>query len=98
MTLAEPGPEQRARNRVLIAERLGWPDGALEITGELTDKYPGWVFFWCRDRQAFAASSRTSGMAGHVVYRQDVNDLREFAETTPELAWRSGWKPPEGWR
>ncbi len=40
--LAPPGPELAERNRELIAERLKWPEGALEACRDLEDRSPPW--------------------------------------------------------
>jgi hypothetical protein len=43
-------PSDLARkNQRLIAERTGWPDGALEACAELEDRYPGWYISWRRE-------------------------------------------------
>jgi hypothetical protein len=34
------------RNRELIAERGGWPDGALETCFALEEKFLGWAVYW----------------------------------------------------
>lgn len=35
-------------NRQLIAERLGWPDGALAECTALEGDYPRWLVFWTK--------------------------------------------------
>lgn len=40
MPMLPPGPELAARNRRILAERLNWPDGALDACERL-DR-PGW--------------------------------------------------------
>lgn len=42
MTLRTIGPEMAERNRELLAERLKWPDGALEDCRRLEELHPGW--------------------------------------------------------
>lgn len=34
------------RNRVILAERLRWPDGALKACSALEDAHPGWRVWW----------------------------------------------------
>jgi hypothetical protein len=43
MSLPPPDPKLNAR---LIAERLQWPDGALEACEALEEEFPGWMVFW----------------------------------------------------
>lgn len=41
-------PVDRDLNRRLIAERLGWPDGALEAVIALGQAHPEWKIWWTR--------------------------------------------------
>ena len=36
----------RLHNRWALAERQGWPEGALETCEQLDEKFPGWVVWW----------------------------------------------------
>ena len=40
------GPQMRERNREVIAERLHWPEGALEATRQLEAEYRGYTVWW----------------------------------------------------
>jgi hypothetical protein len=43
------GPLDKAtqeQNRELIAQRLGWPDGALDATRDLEARFPGYSVWW----------------------------------------------------
>jgi len=40
--LAPIGPEMGRRNRRLIAERTGWPKGAVEACEAIERDHPGW--------------------------------------------------------
>ena len=44
--LPPPGPELAARNRRIIAERTGWPEGALEECERLEAEHPGYSVSW----------------------------------------------------
>lgn len=44
--LASVGPELARMNRMIIAERTGWPDGAVEACEKLEDAAPGWSINW----------------------------------------------------
>jgi hypothetical protein len=38
------------RNRRIIAERMGWPDGAIEVCEKLDLEFPGWhCNYWAED-------------------------------------------------
>jgi hypothetical protein len=41
-------PVDPALNRRLVAERLGWPDGALDACTALEAEFPAWHVFWTR--------------------------------------------------
>jgi hypothetical protein len=41
-----PGPELAARNRRILAERLRWSDGAVELCEQLDALNPGWHADW----------------------------------------------------
>jgi hypothetical protein len=83
-------------NLRLIAERLRWPEGALETCLQLEEEFPAWDFTWATLRSAFAAWSRTSG-TGRTLYRRTPAAIRAAIETAPHLYWRSPWTPPGGW-
>lgn len=34
------------RNQAILAERLRWPEGALQACRDLEDRYPGWRVDW----------------------------------------------------
>jgi hypothetical protein len=44
--LHPPGPEPAVRNRRIIAERLGWPAGAVEVCEQMEQESPGWWATW----------------------------------------------------
>lgn len=41
-----PGPELYAYNRRILAERLGWPGGAVVVCQLIDHWYPGWHTSW----------------------------------------------------
>lgn len=41
-------PGDRRRNEELVAERLHWPDGALEACRAIERDYPEWLAYWTR--------------------------------------------------
>jgi hypothetical protein len=40
----------RAQNKVLLADRLRWPEGALQACQELERRHPGWHVSWLGER------------------------------------------------
>lgn len=46
LPLHPPGPELAAKNRRLLAERWGWPDGALQACEKIEKLHPGWSAMW----------------------------------------------------
>jgi hypothetical protein len=72
-----------ARNNLrLIAERLRWPQGALETCVQLEEEFPNWDFTWATMRSAFAAWSRTSG-TGRTLYRRMPAAIRGRVASPP---------------
>lgn len=78
-----------ARNRRLLAERLGWPAGALEACEDVERRFPGWAVFWCRP-SACPGFERPAGFwAVHdgvrrlEVFTPDAGELAEALEFTP---------------
>lgn len=41
-------PVDPARNVELIAQRLGWPDGAVQACAALEAEFPRWMVFWSK--------------------------------------------------
>jgi hypothetical protein len=44
--LAPAGRELAERNRELLAERCGWPDGALDAVRDIEARYPDYFAWW----------------------------------------------------
>jgi hypothetical protein len=42
----QPGLAFARRNQKILAERLGWPDGALAACWDLENRHPGWHVDW----------------------------------------------------
>jgi hypothetical protein len=40
------GPELAAKNRWVLAERLGWPAGTVEVCERIEAESPGWTVSW----------------------------------------------------
>lgn len=73
--------EMLARNRRLMAERRGWPAGALEVCERLDREHPGWSVWW-----RFATTEPgIEHPAGYVADRLDATSVVVCATTVPEL-------------
>jgi hypothetical protein len=93
------------RNRQLIAERLGWPDGALDACTALEADYPDWAVFWTDRRPADEPGYREPGyravllMHGWVCKMQtaSIGELRarvaEVDERLPRLEFPTPISP-----
>ena len=72
-----PNPEL---NRRLIAERLGWPDGANERCHELALAHPDWRVFWVSGRTPQAPKPGYQAILNCHGWRGEL-----FAPTADEL-------------
>jgi len=98
---AEERSRLRRRNQRALAEREGWPAGALEFCHRLEDEFPGWHISWLGENTAkgwerpagWVASRDDVSMVGADELRRLPEDgtarhPRVFAETTLELVRR----------
>lgn len=70
----------RAQNKVLLAERLRWPDGALQACQDLEKRYPGWNVHWLGE------SIRGRRRAGfHASFDGPFHKVDVYAPTVAEL-------------
>jgi hypothetical protein len=79
--LAEPGPELADKNLHVLAERLHWPDGAIDGIKQIEAACPGW-FAWFGDdghgrarllpRRGYGASQRDVPLARKVTVTGDT--------------------------
>jgi hypothetical protein len=82
--LAEPGPDLARRNRQVIAERTGWPDGALQTCERLDAEHPGWFVYWMPAND-IRGWERPAGYNGALVSERAWLQVEVFAETVDEL-------------
>lgn len=61
--LPEPGPELAWMNRAVLAERLDWPEGALEVCERIERQYPRWSVSW-REANTVRGFERPAGFYG----------------------------------
>lgn len=74
-------PEEVARNEEILAERLCWPEGALEACRDLQKRYPGWSVALVNEN-TFKGFERPAGFSGVL---SGSHDAHRFAETADEL-------------
>ena len=94
--LDPPGPELAAKNRRLFAQRLGWPDGALEACEQLDQAHAGWYANWS------PGGSPSRPDAGYYTRRwhQERGEPFAYGRTPEELSaviatWP--WPKPDRW-
>jgi hypothetical protein len=73
-------PADPKLNRQLIAERLGWPEGALAECDALEEAFPRWSVFWTRGGLPWTPNP---GYRGSL--RMHNNRWELFAATADEL-------------
>ncbi|GAA1028029.1 hypothetical protein GCM10009557_11570 [Virgisporangium ochraceum] len=83
--LLPPGPELFAANQRVLAERLGWPLGAVEACQSIDEEFPGWyTLYWPvhRGKPAgyYAFHDNSNWMEPHL-YGATPDDLREAIRT-----------------
>lgn len=95
MTELHPvGPELAWRNRRLIAERLGWPVGALQECEWVEREHPGWSPWW-QDANEWAGKpagyyARRPGQSGPRYpepYGATPAELVKALEGAPDSYW-----------
>lgn len=89
-------PGDRATNLRLIAERLGWPDGARDACNALEEMYESWIIFWTsgglpRDpRRGFRAVLVMQGHRCHL-YGETIDQLRWLVAVADAKLPREEW-------
>lgn len=80
------------RNRQVLAERLGWPDGELETCEQLERDHPGWTFSWrpANTRRGFeCADGFHAQLLGRTAWSGwSWEAVRIFAATAEEMRER----------
>jgi hypothetical protein len=91
-----PGLSLARQNQKLIAERTGWPEGALKTCWELEGKHPGWMVDWLHEntikgfeRPAGFRASLIQGMHKCDVFAPDPAELESLMEAVPEHDYHS---------
>jgi hypothetical protein len=88
-------PSDRARiqnNRLLVAGRTGWPEGALRACADLEDRHPGWHVWWMPENVA-AGWERPAGFCAE--YEGSYHRAEIFRSSGEELAERMAEGVPE---
>ena len=91
---AQLPPEVQERNRELVAERLGWPDGALEACRKVEAVHSGWYCWWSptpwppRDRPAYGAARVNAHWNVPPLYAETPDDLAMLIDAADKDAQR----------
>lgn len=91
--LLRPDP---ARNRQLIAERLGWPEGSLEKCTALEEEFPNWTVYWTvggtpqDPNPGYRASLRMHRHSSELYAPTDAGLREQLAAIDAELPRQSG--------
>lgn len=78
-------------NMALLAERLSWPDGALETCWDLEQRFPGWLVGW-RGENTITGFEHP---AGYWATHDGIHDVETFAADPEQLAEQMAAGPPE---
>lgn len=97
-----PADDMASRNEELLAERMGWPDGTLDIVRQLRTAHPGWVTIWSsggigawRDAGYYAWPRTYTWPQHRYIYRAGPEELHAVLELAPRPV--PSWTPPGGW-
>jgi hypothetical protein len=82
----------RRSNQRILAERLAWPDGAVQACQELEDRHPGWYVTWLREN----VTPGWERPAGFCATNDDArHEVEVFRESAPEVEEALALGPPE---
>lgn len=99
--------EQWARNRAIMAERLAWPDGTLEVVAAIEGMFTDYACYWSpgapsRSQEGFyAMRKRVDSMRDGLIFGAVADDLIAGIQTdiarieAEREAWR---KAIPAWR
>jgi hypothetical protein len=76
---------RKRNNRRLIAERTGWPEGALQACADLEDRHPGWHVSWMSENTGPGFERPAGFWASHPTGGHAVKKIEAFAATAEEL-------------
>lgn len=79
----EPRERLAWRNRRVLAERQGWPDGAVEACEQLEVTHRGWSFSW-RTANTIKGFERPEGF--YATTGSTWRDITRYGATPEELA------------
>ena len=91
------GPELAHRNRRILAERLHWPDGAIQACEQIESESPAWRTTWAQ------GGDLTWTKPGFYAHRRQwhINDKKPrwvYGATPDELRHAiSDQEPPDRW-
>lgn len=94
-TTLPPGRRLAWRNRRVIAERMHWPDGAVEDCEAVERQHPSWWPWWHEGGTLWRPKR---GLYARP-WRVNRDDKALFGETPEELSHAiEAWVPPNPWR
>lgn len=87
--------EEQARE--IVAERLGWPPGAVEACRAVEEKHPTWYCWWTpgpwprRGGPAYGAARIHRRVGDANLYADTPSELSELIAKTTEEEARNSW-------
>lgn len=76
---------RKRNNRRLIAERTGWPEGALQACADLEDRHPGWHVSWMNENTTPGWERPAGFYATHRGGLHAVGPIEAYAATAADL-------------
>lgn len=99
----DPLPIDHEKNRQILADRCGWPDGALDACREIEARFPAWHCWWTDspwradgqvpDGPCFGADRVKHARAGGALYAVTPDEVAQMIKEADE---RDGRERP--WR
>jgi hypothetical protein len=91
-------PSTAERNRELIAERVGWPTGAIDVCRRIENDFPGWAVWWS-PANPITGYEHPDGYVAQILDAGSADDrVSAFGETPQQLVDQipgdRGGRPP----
>jgi predicted DNA-binding transcriptional regulator AlpA len=78
-------PSTAERNRELIAERVGWPTGAIDVCRRIENDFPGWAVWWS-PANPITGYEHPDGYVAQILDAGSADDrVSAFGETPQQL-------------
>jgi hypothetical protein len=72
-----PGDQLARRNRLLVADRCGWPAGTVAVCEQIDQDYPDWFPVWYEPGKGFLAGRQDWRHGERAVYGATGEELIE---------------------